>query len=336
MATHKKRAKMLIIPKEDPDIGNLNTYYLDIEKLIEHCQGEFGSGAIHFRGPAEEGVIFFDKDDILDGVFRGRNSEFGGRPAIDHLMDAARGNSFVTNIYAIDPEKIYFWANMHGAVKIHKDLSTDFTDLEGLIKKMSSENLTGYIEASINNGTEGGFIFFNHGEIIGGSYSWGNGRLNGTKESQKRLIQKTKEAGGVFHVSKILRGGEGENRASEADGPDPSPGIISALEDLLAAFEKSVSSKKRVKTDFHTLLKRKFMEKADKYTFLDPFAGELEYVDHTIKFSGDAGDEDLLNGIMEAVEDLAGELGMLPNLADTLARWSRKHANEVARFGISF
>jgi len=52
---------MLIIPKEKPDIGNLNSYYLDIRKLIEHCQGELGSGAICFKGPGEEGAIFFDK-----------------------------------------------------------------------------------------------------------------------------------------------------------------------------------------------------------------------------------------------------------------------------------
>jgi hypothetical protein len=327
---------MLIIPKEDPDIANLNSYYLDIEKLIEHCQGELGSGAIHFRGPAEEGVIFFDKDEILDGVVRGRDSEFGGGHAIDHLMDAARDNSFVLNIYAIDLERIYFWANMHGAVKIHKDLSTDFTDLEGLIKKMTTEKLTGYIEASISNGTDGGYIFFNNGEIIGGSYSWGKGQLNGTKESQKRLIQKTKEEGGVFHVSKIPPANGGEKGSSEANKQDPSPGVISALEDLLSAFEKIVSSKRKKKSDFHTLLKKKFVEKADKYAFLDPFAGELEYADHRIKFSGDASDEGLFNGIMEAVEDLAGELGILPTLVDELAQWSRRHAKEAARFGISF
>jgi hypothetical protein len=327
---------MLIIPKEAPDIGNLNSYYLDIEKLIEHCQGEFGSGAVHLKGPSEEGVIFFDKDEILDGVFRGKEGEFGGRPATDHLMDAARGNSFIIDIYAIDLERIYFWANMHSAVKIHKDLSTDFTDLEGLIKKMSSENLTGYIEASISDGTEGGYIFFNNGEIIGGSYSWGKGQLNGSKESQKRLIQRTKEAGGVFHVSKIPLANEGEKGLPEADRQDHSPGVIAALEDLLAIFETTVSRKKKTKGDFHTLIKKKFVEKADKYAFLDPFAGELEYADNKIRFSGDASDEDLLNGIMEAVEDLAGELGMLPALADSLAQWSRKHAKEVARFGISF
>ena len=158
---------MLIIPKENPNIGNLNSYYLDIKKLIEHCQGEMGSGAIHFKGPAEEGAIFFDKDEILDGVVRDRDRELGGSAATDHLMDAARDNSYLIDIYAIDLERIYFWANLHGAVKIYKDLSTEFTDLEGLIRKMTSEKLTGYIEVLISKGEDGGLIFFNNGEIIG-------------------------------------------------------------------------------------------------------------------------------------------------------------------------
>jgi hypothetical protein len=225
---------------------------------------------------------------------------------------------------------------MHGAVKIYKDLSTEFTDLEGLIRKMTSEKLTGYIEVLISKGKEGGLIFFNNGEIIGGSYSWGKGQLNGTKESQQHLIQKTKQEGGVFHVSKISMANGGKEGPSKNNKQGSSPAVISAIEDLLDIFEKTVSGNRKTKTDFHKLLKKKFVEKADKYAFLDPFAGEFEYADHKIKFSGNADDEDLLNGIMESVEDLAGELGILPTLVDKLAQWSQRHAKEIARFGIKF
>ena len=326
---------MLITPKESPDIGNLNSYYLDTKKLIEHCQGELGSGAIHFKGPAEEGLIFFDKDEILDGTLQNKDGELGGKGAIKRLLDAAGDNSYVIDIYRIDQEKIYFWSNIRGAKKIYKDLSTEFTDLDGLINKMISEKLTGFIEVSINENREGGFIFFNNGEIIGGSYSWGKGELDGSKESQKFLIEKTKELGGIFHVNRISFAKEEESESKEIR-EESSSNVIAALEELLVIFEKIFTSKNKSKTDFNTLLRKKFVQMVDKYVFLDPFAGEFDYDNQKITFAGDASDEELVNGIIESVEDLAGELGILPQLAEELGPWSKKHAKEVARFGISY
>jgi hypothetical protein len=327
---------MLIIPKENPDIGNLNSYYIDITKLIEHYQGELGSGAIYLKGPGEEGAIFFDKEEILDGVLQDKDGELVGKTAVKRLMDATGDSNFVINIYGIDPDKIYFWANVRGAKKIYKNLSTEFTDLEGLIKKMSSEKLTGYIDISINNGEEGGLIFYNNGEIIGGSYSRGKGELNGSKESQKRLIEKTKRLGGVFHVSEIsLTKKKETNEPLKIRGKTAS-NVLRALEELLGIFERMVTSNKKIKTDFHTLLKKILIEKADKYAFLDPFAGEFKYSHRKVTFSGDASDEDLVNALIESVEDLAGELGILPMLADKLAPWSQKYAKTLERFGINY
>lgn len=326
---------MLITPKESPDIGNLNSYYLDIEKLIEHCQGELGSGAIHLKGPTEEGLIFFDKDEILDGTLQNKDGELGGKSAIKSLMEAAGDNSYIIDIYRIDPEKVYFWSNIRGAKKIYKDLSTEFTDLDGLINKMISEKLTGYIEVCINEDKEGGLIFLNNGEIIGGSYSWGKGGLDGSKESQKFLIEKTKESGGIFHVSKISFTKE-EGSDSKEIQEESSSNVLASLEELLVIFEKIFASKNKSKIDFNTLLKKKFVQMVDKYAFLDPFAGEFDYDNQKITFAGDASDEELVNGIIESVEDLAGELGILPQLAEELAPWSKKHAKEVARFGISY
>jgi hypothetical protein len=115
-----------------------------------------------------------------------------------------------------------------------------------------------------------------------------------------------------------------------------SSNVLTALEELLGIFERMISSNKKIKTDFNTLLKKKLVEKADKYVFLDPFAGEFKYSDHKITFSGDASDEDLVNALIESVEDLAGELGILPMLADRLAPWSKKFAKELEGFGINY
>lgn len=327
---------MIIIPREKPVIENLNSYYLDIRKLFEHYQGEIGSGGIHFKSPSAEGVIFFDKDELLSGIFKDKEREIKGKGAIERLIEMADDMNFTINVYSIDLEKVYFWANIPAAKDIYKDLSTDFTDLEGLIRKMGSEKLTGYIDVSISDGKEGGLIFFINGEIIGGSYSWGKGEVNGSKETQDIIIQKTKESGGIFHVSRIpLPKGEVESESKEAS-QEISSDVLTYLEELLGIFERTLASNKEIKINFDTLLKKKFMEKADKYTFLDPFAAEFEYSARKISYAGDASDEDLISGVIEAVKELADELGILPQLRSELAPWSQKYANELARFGISF
>ena len=250
---------MIILPKEQPAIQGLNTYYLDVRKLLEHYQGELGSGGVYFRSSSEEGAIFFDKDEFLNGIYENRGGEsIKGEKAIEKLLAAVDESNFVLDVYAIEPQKIYFWSNIPSAEPVFRDLSTEFTDLLGLIKKMMSEKLTGYIEVSIQDGTEGGLIFFINGQVIGGSYSWGQGQLNGSEESRNLLVQKTKESGGIFHVSKISP--EKSTLSSErtsAGTVSTTDNVIPALQELLEIFERIVRAGKFVKGDFSTLLKKK-------------------------------------------------------------------------------
>lgn len=327
---------MIIIPKEKPVVENLNSYYLDIKKLLEHFQGELGSGAVHFDSPSAEGVIFFDKDNLLSGFFRGREGEFEEKAAIDRLIEAVDENNFIIHIYEIDAEKIYFWANISAAEKIYKDLSAEFTDLEGLIKKMGSEKLTGHIDVSIGDGKEGGLIFLENGKIIGGSYSWAKGELNRSKENWEHLIRKTRELGGMFHVSRIpLEGKDVKSKPEEGDRQRPST-VLVMLEELLGIFERFIESSSGVKAEFSTLLKKKFMEKADEIPFLDPFAAEFEYADHKISFTGDAGGQELVNGLTECLKEIGEELGILAQLNDELVRWSEKHKRDVKKYRVRF
>lgn len=325
---------MIIIPKQNPIIENLNSYYLDIRKLLEHYQGTSGSGAIQFISASSEGVIFFDKDGILNNIFRNRNGEIEESIPIDRIIETAATNNFVVNVYKIDHEKINFLANLSGAEEIYKDLSTDFTDLEGLIKKMNSENLTGYIHVAINKDKENGLIFFNAGEILGGSYSWEKGDLNRSREGMEVLKQKLKESGGNFSVRKIpLKKKEPVAELKEISKKAP-PNILNMLEELMVIFEGVITANKRIKAGFNTLLRKKFIEKVDKYHFLDPFAGEFQYSDHKIFFNGDAKDEQLAKGITESIKELAKELGILDQLIEELAPWTEQYSDRIRKFGI--
>ena len=324
---------MVILPKEKPLITNLNSYYLDVGKLIEHYQGEFGSGAVHFKSGLAEGVIFFDRDEILNGVLQDRNGEVEGEAAVERLERSASQQDFRVSIYKIDGNKIHFWANAAFAEVLYRDLNAEFTDLPGLMKKMETENLTGCIEVFIGDGEEGGVIFYNSGHIIGGSYTWGRGGGDDSARHQEILVEKVKEWGGIFNVRRISVERNKGAEAAQTEEARPSSYFVPALEELLNTFEDLITSEKRIHANFNTMLKKMFLEKVDTYPFLDPFAAELSYVDRKLEYLGNTDGDLLARGVMESVRDLAGQLDLLPSLRTRLKSWSRKYEKEIAETG---
>ena len=325
---------MVIIPREKPIIENLNIYYLDVKKLLEHYQGEVGCGGVYFHSHAAEGVIFFDKDDLLNAIYREKDTELTGTEAVDRLITAGGKYNFSVHVYQIPVDEVYFWSSIHSAEKIYKDLSTEFTDLEGLIRKMSSEKLTGYIDVAIGNGREGGQIFIISGKIMGGSFTCDNGESGPTRKNQDLLINKTKKHGGSFNVCRIPLSkmkGDGEVRESLAE---PSKNTLIMLEELLKIFEETVSLQKKIKVDFNKVLKKKFVESAEKYTFLDPFGAEFEYSNRRIKFSGIASDQELIAGLTNSIKQLARELGLVPQFLFQTEEWSDKYSNQLENFKV--
>ena len=167
---------MIIIPREKPAVQDLNSYYIKIDKLLEHYQGALGTGGVYFKSPISEAVVFFDETNILNGYYKERKEEFKGGPALAKIMETASKNNYAVAVYYILPERVYYWANLSNAEPLYSDLTSEFTDLEGLIKKMEGEKITGYIEVKLNQNAGGGFLFIYNGEIIGGASHQDNDR----------------------------------------------------------------------------------------------------------------------------------------------------------------
>ena len=325
---------MVVIPRQQPALENLNAYYLDVRKLLEHFQGEIGSGGIYFKSHASEGVIFFDQDQVLGGILQDKHDTISGQEAVQRLLDASKESNFSVNVYEIGPEEVYYWAGISAAEKIYKDLSTEFTDLEGLINKMSSEKLTGYIDISIGNGEQSGLIFLINGKIKGGACSWGNGMPSPSREHQELLIEKTKQLGGTFNVCRIPLKSIQNDTPPIAQREEDSETVIGMMEALLNIFEMVVDENTKKKTDFQKLLKQNFVEHAERFAFLDPFAGEFEYNQQKINFSGQVSNRDLVQGVVEVVKKMAHDLGLFPALLQKLELWSEEYAEELVIYNV--
>lgn len=323
---------MVIIPRGNPVFENLNSYYLDLRRLLEHFQGELGSGGMYLKSPAAEGAVFFEAHELLGGTYESRDEKLAGKTAVDRLMTPSPTENYQVSIYRMEPEEAYYWSSLPGAKRIYEDLSTEFTDLEGLIKKMVSEKLSGCIEVSLNSESDGGFLFFRNGQVVGGYYFWEK-ILSTSKESQDLLLRKAKRSGGIFHVSKIsMESKEAGKKSKRA----PAPELLGALEELLGLLESLfIPGQTAAKGDFNTLLKKKFLDLADEYVFLDPFAGEFQYSGRKIRFAGEANEGELAKGLLVAVTGLARDQGLSAPFKSRLERWFQKHGKRLLGLGIS-
>jgi hypothetical protein len=327
---------MIILPKERPVLKKLNSYYIRLHKLVEHCQGEFGSGIIHFYSPTAEGMVFFDKDEILNGVFVSNKAEKQGQQALDLLLGSDDYN-FTINVYQVALELIDFWAQMPKAEIIYKDLSTEFTDFEVLFNKMKSEKLTGFFNISLNNDEGSALYFLSNGEVVGGSYSWQIFGGLGAKENHELLVTTLKTGGGTFDVIKIPSGKtSAENKIKVSGEKQTSVNVLVLLEEFLSIVEKEVLAHTKIKKDFSLLLKNKFVQKANKYPFLDPFAAEFEYADRKITYSGVSTDKEVVCGVIESVKELVEELGVLFQVMDASGAWRQKYEKVIRDYKIEF
>jgi len=322
---------MVIVPRGNPVFENLNSYYLDLRRLLEHYQGEMGSGAIYLKSPTAEGAIYFEAHELLGGTFENRGEKLAGKAAVERLLTPLPSENYQVSIYGVEPEEAYYWSSIPNAKRIYEDLSTEFTDLEGLIKKMSSERLSGYIEISLNSELDGGFLFFRNGQVVGGYYFWEK-NFNASRESQELLLRKAKRTGGIFHVSKIS---VEPKQPKEVSKKGSTPEVIAALEELLVLLETLFTSNQTVKADFNTLLKKKFLSMAEEYAFLDPFAGEFQFSGSKIRLASDVTDAELTKGLLVAVAGLMRDQGLNPALKGRLDGWLQKHRKKFLSLGIS-
>lgn len=352
---------MIIIPREEPVVQNINSYFLKIESMVEHYQGEIGTGGIYFKSPVAEAAVFFDEDNLLNSHYLDKKERLLGAAALTKIIVTSAINNFNVSVYHIKPDRVYFWANLAQAEPVYGNLSSEFTDLEALIKKLEGEKLTGYVDVQLDQDAGGGLLFFFNGEVIGGSSARGEGHLDRSVAYRDDMIARTRRSGGVFNVSRIqlknistiqMPAAKTAPSKSEKSTPRPTPAkappaksagsapgtdsvrILEMLQMLLTLLERVIKSNRKLKVDFETFLNKKFVEKADKYEFLDPFAGEFRYANGRIFYSGKADNEELVKAIVECVKEIAVSLGIIGIFGKYLESWRKGFSSEIMGFDI--
>jgi hypothetical protein len=340
---------MVVIPTDKPVITGMNSYYLRVDRLIEHYNGECASGGILFQSPTANGIVFFDDHIPLSGIFETKSETFVGAAAIERILERVSTSNFRVSVFDIDSDMILYWANMANAKPLYTNLSTEFTDLKALISKMRSEKLTGFVKAALADERDSACVYLSFGHIIGGTYTWIDDSLHTDTNLVTDLVARAASEGGAFSVYQIdlnaAAASDMENStSSDEEAPSDDTAEFSAaavtaeptaidlemLEEFLNTFEEMASQIKRYRKNFSTLLKKKFISKADRYDFLDPFAAEFEYADGRIRYTGSAPTATVIRGVVESVWELAAEMGLSKALTQALTPWTDRYKEIIS------
>lgn len=198
------------------------------------------------------------------------------------------------------------------------------------------------MEVTINGVDETGTVFLNMGNITGSLFPWNRKKLTNSRQDMEKLIETSKKSGGEFNVHqvKLVHNNLADtlDTSDETTAPAEADGEINVaiIEELLSIFEETFRANYKGKSDFRTLLRRKFVEKADNYDFLDPFAAEFHYADGHIDYSGDASTDVLARGIVECVKEIAEEIDIYYPLLKAIVPWTEKYAAEIEKAEAGF
>jgi hypothetical protein len=331
----------MIYPRGEVIHKNLSTAFTDFNALLSTLKtGDF-SGIIEIEFPENMGSIFVDSGQIINAEAKtGPDSKRTiGQEAIQTLLNLSKQKDGLINIYRLAPERVAIVASNLEHEILFKGLSTDFTRLDRLLLKLREEKHNGFIEVLTKEHQTMGVLFLEAGEPIemfttpdSGPSVFGRKSISifvenaikqgaifdvyksegkilkkDIKEAEKvketKEIKETKEVKEVKEIREVKEAKEvqeiKEKKISER-GEDLKE-LVPILQEVLSKAEKVIDGASRRKGLFHKLFKESLIVRSGEFAFLDPFAGEFDYQEGVIQFTGETEAKDFTRGIIECL-----------------------------------
>ncbi|MDO9351227.1 MAG: hypothetical protein Q7U55_08310, partial [Deltaproteobacteria bacterium] len=306
----------MIFPKGEVVHKNLSTTYTNLSALLDTLKLEGFCGTIEMDFPEARGFLFIDSGKIINGEIRtgGDSGRVIGQEAARTLLAFSKQKDGVLSIYRLLPEQVALIANNLNHEILFKDLSTHFIHLDQFLQKLKEERHTGFIEVMTKERHPMGVLFIEGGEPVEMFTTPKTGHSIFGRMSIPIFIENATKQGAFFnvygkkglppHVKEIVTDKE-KSLLMEEEGRVPAE-REEGFKEILLLFQEFLSSAERLVDTlssggtFKKGLKKTLIEKSEEFGFLDPFAGEFEYMNGTLRFAGEAGKEDFARGIIES------------------------------------
>jgi hypothetical protein len=327
----------MIIPKGRVVYENLNTSFTNLNELLAELQSEKHTGYMRVRYWDYEAVLYFDGGKIINGFEEQGGERIIGADAVSGLIEKVQEKDGTISVYQMPAETITLLASTIRGEVVHKDLSSEFTNLSRLIEKLRREALTGYVEVNIQDVDGAGMIFIQAGDPLTSVISINGETVTGPDVLQ-RIIETAANHNATFNVYKA------ELEAAIVDGAEVMAGLempllLSVWEDVLSSTERVVAENIDAKA-FRNTFKDVRLQNAEHYPFLDPFAAQFNYVDGKIEVQGASArqlNQGLSECLLETVRVLDEELtktDLMQPIQDAMAFLTESRSVELERYGI--
>jgi hypothetical protein len=313
----------MLLPREKPFLTGLNSYYLDIEKFIQHLQGEIGSGCLYCNSADQELLVYFDEYDIVRALTQNSGEHARVSDQLEHVLVSLHKKSFQVTIYYLDPDSIFFWGQMPAFRRAQNIFVSNKVRLPDLIFSLSQKEFSGFIEVNVDKKKDCAVLFFYEGQRRGGSYYWGTGGLSTFDADYNTLLGMLQKNGGSYslgyftsdQLSPIMEvemkaGVEEEeedkrlheipDKGNETSPLEKTPSELNqALNEFISVFAQTMISKK-AKAEPFIDLKLKFIDFSGIYPHLDPYKRLCEIEDDgTVTIAEEISEKDAAEGIID-------------------------------------
>jgi len=314
----------VIFPRGEVVHKNLSTTYTDLFALLDTLKLEGFCGTVELDFPDARGSLFIESGEIINGEVQtgGDSGNLIGKDAVRTLLSFSKQKDGVISMYRLPPEQVALISNNLNQPILFKDLSTHFVRFDQFLLKLREERHTGFIEVVSKDHHPMGVLFVEEGEPVEMFTTPKTGPSVFGRMSIPIFIQNAAQQGAFFSVygkkGEPRLAGEVESDQKEegpVDGGDP---ILAEREEgfreLLILFQEFLFSAERIvdslssKGTFKKTFKKALIERSEEFGFLDPFAGEFEYGNGTLRFTGEAETKDFVRGIIESFRSAVSHL----------------------------
>lgn len=315
----------MLIPREKSYLGGLNSYYLQLERFIEHLQGDIGSGCLHCQAAEQELLVYFDEQEIFRSVIQNSGESAQVSNNLLPILAQLAKKSFLVTVYYIDYNAIFFWGQLPSFKRDERMLQSIDISLVNLLSQLCQKKFSGFVEVTLLGREESAILFYYEGERKLASYSWGKGGGSLSETDFEKLLELTESSVARFSLGQFRRSSSSANYIDDDDGFLSS--LEQALKEFLIIFFRIVEKKSR--EDGLVLLKQVFLDHIDEYEVLDPFRGLYQIAsDGTILFSGNVPKIKIVTGIVDCAWLVVEEKGLQKKFRKVLHKWDYRIALE--------
>ena len=188
---------MYYIPKGKPMHEKLSTKFVRMEGLLEELQAESFNGYIMLNFPQTSGFLFIQDGKVVNAAEVAGPDQRAGMAIQEQLLRLSQQTKGTLSVYYLQKEIVQTLAAIADGEAVYHNLTSDWANLGKLIKKLSAERRTYFINLAVEETARG--LIYVDGEKIEAACTAGGDHLLG-EDALTRLTQDSENTIATFSV----------------------------------------------------------------------------------------------------------------------------------------